>query len=306
MALVVKQDILGLEISVDDAESVQTFQRAEQLCRVETRAVNVESVFFLQMVEQFASVDKGENKVELLRRLEAELEGYNERVVDLRQHRAFGQCVCHLGSGDNVRLADRLERVDTVRILFTNLHHLAKTSLANHFQKLEILYLELACPCLDILDANLDFAGTILDVNPLHAAVSLAMRLLLAALLAGFRVVGEILAFLKSRVDAYNTEEDVLTTTGAGRCGGIAHIQVNDQLRHTRNIKLVLCVTASPQGAFRVAIDRVDKDLDLVKIEESVRHVLARNATVVCRDAIESTGRRVGSMRAVDVGTSPL
>lgn len=86
VALVVEQNVLGLQITVDDVEAVETLESAQKLGRVEPRAVDVEPLLLLQVVEQLTSVDKGQDEVELLGRLEGELEGNDEGVVNLRQH----------------------------------------------------------------------------------------------------------------------------------------------------------------------------------------------------------------------------
>lgn len=57
--MVVEQDILGLEMAVDDIEVVQTHEGAKQLCGVQSRSVNIETLRHLQVVEQDSVVDKG-------------------------------------------------------------------------------------------------------------------------------------------------------------------------------------------------------------------------------------------------------
>lgn len=64
---IIEKNVLGLEISVDDLESVQTLESAQQLCGVETGSVDIESLFPLQMVEQLSTVHKCQHEVQLLR-----------------------------------------------------------------------------------------------------------------------------------------------------------------------------------------------------------------------------------------------
>lgn len=64
-------------------------------------------------MEKLAAVDVGEDEVELLGVLEGELERHDERVVHLREDGALRERVRHFGAGDDVRLANRLEGVDT-------------------------------------------------------------------------------------------------------------------------------------------------------------------------------------------------
>jgi hypothetical protein len=70
MSSVIEKNVLRLEISVNNLESVQTLESAQQLCGVETGSVDVESLFSLQVVEQLSTVHKCQNKIQLLRRLE--------------------------------------------------------------------------------------------------------------------------------------------------------------------------------------------------------------------------------------------
>lgn len=93
MACVIKQNVLRLQVSVNDVEAVQTLECAQKFSCVESRSVDIESLLLLQVVEQFSSIDKCEDKVKLLRRLEGELERYDERIVDLGEDRTFGERV---------------------------------------------------------------------------------------------------------------------------------------------------------------------------------------------------------------------
>lgn len=64
---IVKKNVFGLQVSVDDIETVQTLQSAKQLSRVKSRSIDVETLLFLQVMKQLATVDKGKHKIELLR-----------------------------------------------------------------------------------------------------------------------------------------------------------------------------------------------------------------------------------------------
>jgi hypothetical protein len=113
---IVKKDILGLEITVDNLETVQALERTQQLGGVEPGAVNVKSLLSLQVVEQLSTIDKCENKVQLLGRLEREFQRNNERVIDLCQHGSLCKGVGDFGSGDDMSLADGLEGVNSACI----------------------------------------------------------------------------------------------------------------------------------------------------------------------------------------------
>ena len=63
MSAVIKKDVLGLKITVDHLESVQALQGTKQLSSVETRAVDIETLFSLQMVEQLTAIDKCQDEI---------------------------------------------------------------------------------------------------------------------------------------------------------------------------------------------------------------------------------------------------
>jgi len=67
VSAVVEKDVLRLEVTINYLESVQAFQGTEQLCSVETRAVDIETLFSLKMVEQLTTIDECQDKVQLLR-----------------------------------------------------------------------------------------------------------------------------------------------------------------------------------------------------------------------------------------------
>jgi hypothetical protein len=67
MARVVEKNVLGLQITVNNVEAVQTLQCAKQFSSIESRTVDVEALLFLQVVEQLASVDECQNQVQLFR-----------------------------------------------------------------------------------------------------------------------------------------------------------------------------------------------------------------------------------------------
>jgi hypothetical protein len=125
MARIIKQNILWLEITVNDIEAVQVLEREEQLCGVKPGSDLVELAFPLEVVEQLSTVDKGQDEVELFGRLEGELEGNDERAVDLGEDGALGEGVGDLAPGDDVCFADGLEGIDSEGVALAYLHNLA-------------------------------------------------------------------------------------------------------------------------------------------------------------------------------------
>lgn len=64
------------------------------------------------------------NQVQLLFGLKAELEGHNERAVDLGKDKSLRKGVSDLIPCDDVCFAYSLKSIDTRSIAFTDLHHL--------------------------------------------------------------------------------------------------------------------------------------------------------------------------------------
>ena len=112
------------DIPVNDVELVQMLKRTQELCRIKPTPLLVEPPLSLQVVEQLAAVHERQDQVELLGVLERKLERDDERVVDLREDGPFGERVRDFGPRHDVRLADRLERVDPTRVLLADLHDL--------------------------------------------------------------------------------------------------------------------------------------------------------------------------------------
>ena len=60
---VIKKDIFGFEVSVDNIESVKTLQSTQKLCGVKPGPIDVEFTLPLQMVEKLASVHKCQDEI---------------------------------------------------------------------------------------------------------------------------------------------------------------------------------------------------------------------------------------------------
>ena len=95
---------------------MKTFESTQEFGRVESSAIDVESLLLLQVMEQLAPVDKGQHEVEFLRRLEGKFQGDDEGVVDLSEHGTLGQGMRHLRTRDDMGLSDGLEGVDSAGV----------------------------------------------------------------------------------------------------------------------------------------------------------------------------------------------
>lgn len=120
---------------IDDVEPVEVLERDEELGGVEPTPLLVELALALKMVEELSTINESEDEVELLLRLERELERDNERVVDLGEDGSLGKGVGDLGARDNVRLANCFERVDTRGVALADLHDLRGKSQRTFYER---------------------------------------------------------------------------------------------------------------------------------------------------------------------------
>lgn len=78
-------------------------------------------------------------EVQLLFRLEAELERNDERVVHPRQHQSLRQRMRDLVPVDDMSFPDRLQGVDPLRIPLPDLHHLPEAALPDNRNQLKVV-----------------------------------------------------------------------------------------------------------------------------------------------------------------------
>lgn len=83
VALAIEDDVLRLEVSVDDVTLVQGSDGVDHLSGVELGAVLRESLLAAEISEQFATVEKVNEEVQLGFRLEGKVQADNVRVLDL-------------------------------------------------------------------------------------------------------------------------------------------------------------------------------------------------------------------------------
>ncbi len=70
--------------------------------------------------------------------MEREFEGNDERVVDQSQNCSLGEDMSNLARPTcYVGFADRLESIDTLGVLFPNLHDLSEGTFPDHFEQVE-------------------------------------------------------------------------------------------------------------------------------------------------------------------------
>ena len=80
-----------------------------------------------------------EHEIQLLLRLKAKLERYNERIRHPGEDETFRKGMSDLSTIHNMGLANGLQCVDTLRVPFADLHNLAETAFADDRSQFEIV-----------------------------------------------------------------------------------------------------------------------------------------------------------------------
>lgn len=124
---------------VDDIVLVQMLQRQHQLSDVKPRPLLREPPLLLKMPEQLASTLVVRNEVELLLRLEAELESDEERAFEGGlKDLPFSDGVSDLLLGYNLLLGEDLHGVDSLGVSFPNLEDSSERSSTDELEELEV------------------------------------------------------------------------------------------------------------------------------------------------------------------------
>lgn len=111
----------------------------DQFSDVEPRAVFAEPSLFLQMPEKLPTALVVGDKVQLLLRLERELEADEEWTFQTPlQDLALANRVRDFLLGHNLLLAEHLHGVDTPGVLLADLEHATESASANQLEELEI------------------------------------------------------------------------------------------------------------------------------------------------------------------------
>lgn len=85
-----------------------------------------------------AVLTEGHNEVKLIRILERKLEGNNEWVIDEGKNSALSQNVCNFTRTlSDMSFTYCLQSIDTLSVLFPDLHDLAETALPNDSEEIE-------------------------------------------------------------------------------------------------------------------------------------------------------------------------
>lgn len=82
MPILVKEDVFGFQVTIDDAITMQTLKREQYFSCVEARAWLCKPPFSLQVVEKLPSIQEIHDEVQLLWCLEGVVELHDEGMVD--------------------------------------------------------------------------------------------------------------------------------------------------------------------------------------------------------------------------------
>jgi hypothetical protein len=80
-----------------------------------------------------------EHKIQLLFRLETELEWHDERTRYAGEHETFRKGMCDLPTIHDMCFAYGFESIDTLGVSLAHLHDLSKTAFANNCSQFEIV-----------------------------------------------------------------------------------------------------------------------------------------------------------------------
>lgn len=101
MALLVQKDVLWLEVSVDNTVGVEALQSQQDLSGVEAGSVFREPLFSAQMIKKFASVQKVDDKIELLGVLKSVMQSNDKGAPDFFKDKPLGLRIIFLISTEN-------------------------------------------------------------------------------------------------------------------------------------------------------------------------------------------------------------
>ena len=139
VAVVVEQDVLGLEVAVHDVERVQVPDGADNLRDVKPRERGVEETLAVQPEEQVPAVDEVHDEVQLLRGLERVSQRDDEGVVDDGEDVSLRFHVVRLLALDDDLLLHHFHGVHGPGVLLAHLEHLAERTLSHEAEHLEII-----------------------------------------------------------------------------------------------------------------------------------------------------------------------
>mmetsp|Transcript_23897 Transcript_23897/g.44926 ORF Transcript_23897/g.44926 Transcript_23897/m.44926 type:complete len:298 (-) Transcript_23897:454-1347(-) len=135
----VKEDILGLEIAIDDSVGVELLKGQGYLGRVEASHVFGHLLHAGEVEEEFAArtVVKDEEKLGFC--LEGKVQVDDEGVVDGAQNPPLGSCVLYLLALDDIGLLQDLHGKHSPGGIVLNQRNLSKRPLAYHLDQLEVI-----------------------------------------------------------------------------------------------------------------------------------------------------------------------
>jgi hypothetical protein len=117
--------------------------------------------------EELSTIDEGQHQVQLLLRLEAELQRHDERIVDSSKDEALSKSMRDLVAIHDMGLADRFNCIYALRISLPSLEDFPETTLSDQTRELEGLDGQRLAGAGLECNTNLDFPLTASKLVPL-------------------------------------------------------------------------------------------------------------------------------------------
>ena len=139
MALRIKENIFGLEISVDHIMLVKVTEGFHQLSGIDLNSLLVKSFLSAQMGEQFSSIEEVNDEVEFCFGLERKVEAYDVGTLDLFKNVSLGLGFLEEILLNQLVLFQNFHGVGVPRVLLLYEVDLAEAASPNNLDVVEVI-----------------------------------------------------------------------------------------------------------------------------------------------------------------------
>ena len=140
MAIEANKNVLGLEVAVNNVESVQVLKSQHHFSGIKPNLVYVKALDQLQMTKHISTIDVIKNEVKLGFSLKRILHANEIWMVNFPENSIFSLGAIHLFSLDNHVFRKNFHSIKLAVTLFLNQHDLAKGAPANHFLHVKVVH----------------------------------------------------------------------------------------------------------------------------------------------------------------------
>lgn len=138
MSISIEHDILWLEIAVNNPELMNVLQGQHHLSRINAHILLRESHFLAEMLGQILALAVFQSQVDVARSLEGEMQGDDERMLDLLEDVHLGYHKLGLLAQNDLLLGKSLKSVVAAVSQALHQEHLPERSLAQLHQHFEV------------------------------------------------------------------------------------------------------------------------------------------------------------------------